>query len=332
MNLNRKYIKVAAAAAMAAVIVVDSFWIIGLKRGVASLEGKISSMENNLLNQMSSMESTVVRQSDNMETILKKGNSLLSDADVRFKLKGNKIAVSVHAMPKALAESETVFVRLYAGESIYEKEADEDGRTEFLIDMAETVRPVVLMKSEAGIRQEALEETYTGYLFAADLYTVWGDEDGSVPWGLTTWLTHEGSELPFDPAEVEKAEYVIKPTGIPVDHGDGTAELAAPLVNPESENGENLFEDTDCERVETVMMNGSNRFHAGYYADLSEFGERKDGVEYAVYLCITTKDKTRFYTTEDSVSTFVSHENSSSTSCGYGRLVPVYPEKQADGK
>jgi len=332
--MNREKIKMAAAFAGAAVLLVNSVWIVGLKKDIRELENRIGNLENNVLDRISSLQSVVGSQYGDMERLLAKESSMLSDASLDFKLKGNKISVSTHVIPKELSDQETVFVRIYAGESIYEKETDADGRAEFLINMAENIRPVVLVKSESGVRQESLEVTDTGYLFEADMYTVWGEDEArngeSGKWGLTTWISSVEGSLPFEPGDVEKAEYVIMPAGVVVkDTGNGTAEAAAqpaPLASwTDSEEAVRLFDETEGERIPVIEMNGASSSMVGYYGDLSEFMARKDGVEYRVYFCLTTKDGTRFYTQEDSASTFMSRGNSSSQSCGYGRIVPVYP-------
>lgn len=328
--MKKEELKKIAMAAGALLLLLDSVWILNMKGRLRSLESQLSGTESRISNSMYSMESRMESRYTELEELLKREQSILSDSSVDFKLKGDKVLVRMQAIPKEISKDEEIVARIYAGEAMYETKADAGGCAELLIDMAESVKPVFLIRSENGVRQEAMEETYTGYLFEADIYSVWGDSESTESWGLTTWVNaRDGGSLPFSPEDVETAEYVVKNTGTAADlnGGENSGQATESAVYISAEEQERIFDEDAGERIPAAEMNGANAQTVGYYADLSRYRERGDGIEYEVYLCLTTKDKTRFYTPYNSVSTFISDKNTESRSCGYGILVPVYPER-----
>lgn len=322
--MKKETMKEAALAAAILLLVLNSIWIRGLKSEIRSLKSQTDDMEMRLSNSMISMENKVSNGYLEVENMIKKDGSMFSGTSVTYKLKGKKLLIQMQAFPKEISNEEELFARVYAGEAMYEEKADAEGYAEILIDMAETVKPVFVMKSENGTRQEAMEETYTGYLFEADVYSTWGYSEGDMKWRLTTWVNAREDSLPFDPEEVETAEYIIKSLGAAeetnTDSGVGQAVEEAQYLSREEE----VRGLSGAERVPAVKRDGENKKTAEYYADLSAYGERKDGIQYGVYLCLTMKDGTVFYTPFDSVSTFSSHKNTSEQSSTYGRMVPVY--------
>lgn len=314
----------AAACLCAGIFLLDSLWIFELRREVDALESRVDVMETNLKSRINSLQSEMGNSYSRMEELLEKEQSMFSSTALDYKLKGSKISVSMQAFPKELSEDESIFARIYAGDRIYEKQADEDGRAEILIDMTDSIKPVFVIKSDNSVRQEALNDAYTGYLFEAGVNSIWGAQESLGSYSLTTWITPYSDELPFDPNEVAKAEFVVKNSGIREEGNGNAGSSVAMAVELTNEDGMEIFEEDAGDRIPAVLMHGASREQAAFYADLSQYADRKDSFRYDVYLCLTTKDGTRFYTPTDSVAAFSVEETSSTTSSGNGRLVPVY--------
>lgn len=319
--MNRERLKNAVLLLAAAVLLLDSVWIGSMRSELRSLQGQLSNAEQSLKSSLQILQSETNSRFLSLESSLKKEQSLFSAADADYGLEGNKIAVSLHVVPKELSEDEVIIARVYAGDRIYEKQADEDGRAKLLVDMAETVTPVLLIKSDRGLRQEALEETYTGNLFDAEVYSVWGDS-----YSLVTYISPYERELPFDPEKVAKAEYVVVNSGeLEVQNGSGAAEAVA--IEAPYEDVIDIFNGETGERLSAVMMHGANTKHVEYSGDFSRYADRKDGFRYDVYLCLTMEDGTRFYTPSGSTASFAAGSVTATMADGNGQLVPIYEKK-----
>lgn len=308
------------------ILTVNVVLLMKVTKELGDVRSKLSGMENNLQSRMDTISYEMRSRLEALEESQKKEQSLLSDSSLDYKLQGDKILVTIKAVPKEISETETLYARIYAGDQVYEEEMDRDGRVQIPVEMAETIRPVILIKSEGKTRQETLGEQYTGNMFEAQVYSTWEDAN-KEKWGYTIWISPGDYGLPFDPDQVEKAEFVVQNTGNKQNFDGQSAETAASsaAVEVDESEGERLFTEEAGDRIEAVKMKVSSKDQIGYYADLSQYADRNDSMQYLVYFCLTARDGLRFYTPYESVSDFCTDGTHSSKSCGSGRLVPVFP-------
>lgn len=328
--MNKERMKKALALALAVLLGFNCAGLYLLHQEVASLKGQISSMSSSLRANIDSLNYGMGSQIGYLEELIKKDQSILSDSSVDYRLKGNKIRVELRAVPKTLSVGEELFARVYAGDQVYEAQADSDGLAVVETEMAEYIKPVFLIKSADGLRQEALDEVYTGSLFEADIETLWGETSpgGGNPdseaekWGLTVWIYARNERLPFAPEEVTSAEFVVKNSGVR-EVSNGIAEAVAAEVTVA--DGDFLFSENAGDRIPAKEIQSVKEESAGYWADLSQYRDRKDGIRYDVYFCLTTADGTRFQTPYDAVASFSTDEKSrSDMTISGGVLTPVY--------
>ena len=328
--MNRERMKKALALVLVVLLGINSVGLYLLHRELTSLKYQLSGMASSLRANIDSLNYEIGNRYGYLEELIRKDQSMLSDSSVSCRLKADKIRVEMQAVSKTLSGGEELFARVYAGDRMYEAPVSQDGLAVIETGMAEYIRPVFVIKSTDGIRQEAMDEIYTGSLFEAGIETRWGEDSLGVitrnadeqRWGLTAWIFARNEGLPFVPDEVTSAEFVVKNSGIR-ESSDGPAEVAA--VEVAGADGEFLFSENAGDRIPAKAIQGVKGESVGYWADLSGYRDRKDGIRYDVYFCLTTADGVRFQTPYDAVASFSTDENSwSDMTTNGGILAPVY--------
>lgn len=309
------------------------------ERRIKMLTEQISIVTSNASSMESRLSANFENEIDNLRKEMKKEASLFADSDISVSLSGADIVVSMKAVPKEIAVDETLIFRLETEDGFVEYEADKNYQAEARLPMTSSIEIVALFQSNRGIRQESFERLDTAGLFNVDLNSIWGSDAETLEpkHGYTVWLEPNWQQhlLPFDPVDVAKAEFVIHNSGIQELNDDNAAvtsawaQSTAPATPVDSnrlmEDVSYVFAEDFGERMEAIMIEGSNQKRAGYYVELAEAIEsRKDGMRYEVYFCITTKDGARYATPSHSVATFAELGKNASFGSGDGMMYPVF--------
>lgn len=335
--MKRETIKNILLMIVTAAFVFQSFQISSLKSQMEEIRSQVLAIGNNVRNTETSLRNEFSHRLNEIDEQAKKDASLFSDTEIVATLSGADIVLNLKAIPKEIRNDETLVFKIDTGEKVLEVAADQNYQAQTKISMTPSVQVLAVFQSESGVRQETFEPIDTAGLFTLSLSSVWGDEGNSedAKWGYTVWLEPDwtaDSLLPFDPKQVEKAEFVIHNSGIQELSNDGSSDsstradsIAAAVPYYEVEDVSYVFDENFGERIEAIPMHGSNQKRAGYYVELAEVRDaRKNGIRYNIYFCITTKDGTRFATPDHAVASFAVTEKSSSLSSGDGIMLPVF--------
>lgn len=334
--MHMRVIKWLAAAAVLALLAANCVGLFLLRRDIQWFQEQTGQAQNTLMARMSALDASLARQRNEFADMLRQEQSLFSDYAIEMRLQEGNLAVTVQATPKEQMADEILSVRIDAGESSYEQLMDENGRTTFLLGHVGSLRPTLILRSDAGVRQEVLEEIYTDSYFTYSLYSQWGEGDSGPQQKeeLTLWLTPPESGAPFSTQEIQQATFLVYDTGVtrlPPEGGEGSASASISAAEtparpiPEQETLERL--EKESERLPAEQLAGEGENWLGFRADLSPYTQREDGVEYEVYLAVTTQDGMRYFTRE-AVATFCSTGRSSDKSSGDGLLQPIFSQSR----
>lgn len=296
-------------------LIVITYNVIDLKKQVTNIEND-RPMLYNLQNDLRSIQNEVNDGYDDIEELLEKEQSLFSETSVDIKLKGSKLAVTMSGVPKAIDNSEKLIAKITTGDKIYEQEADENGSAVIVTDMTDVIKPMFIIKSDTGVRQEALPEQYTHEALTFDIYSEW-DDDNIDQWKLNLWILKTDKELPFTKSDVAKAEFILVKTGI-IENEKYEEEIEA------EKNGFRLSKFNGISIPAEEISSGEGKLNIGYTGDFSEYGDKHEDIYYDIYFVLTTKDGIKYTSPYNSVASFTSHENGSSKGCGDDIIRPIF--------
>lgn len=347
--MKKDNIKTGAFILVLVILASNTIMIGQLKKELREQRAEYGSLENELRNSMGDLQYGVQSQYGEIQDLLSAEQSIFSQTSVELKNNDGQIAVTMRGVPKELASGETVFARVNADGRLQEQELDENYQAVILVDMARVIQPEFVIRSDAGIRQEAMEEIQTSDLLSSHFICMWdlnNAVDNKKP--LSLWIEPYGEGgLPFAADQVEKAEFILVNSGVvesSQNQGSGSGSATSMAVPAEGLNME-AFQTLEGERIPAHPMSeqeymeelaaragdgipagtvsGMESYGVGFWADLSEYAARKDGIRYDVFFMLTTKDGMH-YGTPDAVASFGSTQKSTSTSDGEGALMPIF--------
>ncbi|MEG0580138.1 MAG: hypothetical protein RR490_09500, partial [Niameybacter sp.] len=214
--MNKNNLKKAAVVLAFLMITVNCLNTYRMQRELEYLRSECQNLNNSLQRGMDNVSNKLHEEYGKVETLLTKEQSIFSETSIDLKGQGNKIVVTMRAIPKKMANTETLIARITAGEKVYEQEVASNNEAVMLIGMVETIQPMFIIQSEEGVRQETLEECYTGGIFDVNMGSEWEDRDSGsgISMVLNLWTEEDASTLPFPTEDVEKAEFIIVNSGI----------------------------------------------------------------------------------------------------------------------
>lgn len=347
--MNKNNLKTGALILALVILASNTIMIGQLKRELREQRAEYDSLESYLRSSMGELQYGVQGQYGEIQDLLLAEQSIFSQTSVELKTQNGQIAVTMRGVPKELAAGETVFARVIADGRQQEQELDENNQAEILVDMAREILPEFVIRSDAGIRQEAMEEIQTSDLLSSHFVCQWdfnNAADGKTP--LSLWIESYGEGgLPFAADQVEKAEFILVNSGVVESSqndgaGSGAAtSMAVPVEGLNMEAFQTLEGEripahpiSDQERMEALAASAGDRipesaasgmdsYGMGFWADLSEYAAGKDGIRYDVFFMMTIKGGMCFGT-PDAVASFSTTKNSTSTSDGEGALMPIF--------
>lgn len=323
--MNKNNIKNIVIILAFIMLMINFFNINSMKKEFEYLRNDNSRLENNLQNSISDIQH-IYR---NVEELIKKEQSIFLTSSVDFKLQGNKIAVTMKAVPKEIASTEKLVARIIANGEVYEQEADENNQAVILVDMAETLKPMFIIKSDTGLRQESLDELYTSEIFTVNVFSEWADESNSLEdkMILNLWIEANENALPFTENDIEKAEFIITDSGIIEEpnsnQGYGGASTSDRVI-PMDDKGEYYFNQLQGDTVPATKLSGEGKFVIGYSADFSEYLNSEEGIRYEIYFNLITKDGVQYITPYNSVASFSLSKGGRGSSSGDDILRPIF--------
>lgn len=282
-----------------------------LKKQVDGFEG-YHSMLSNIQNEIRRIQGEVSDGYKDVEDLLKQEQSLFSETSVEIKLKDNKLEITMSAVPKEISNDETLIAKITAGEKVYEQETDKNGTAVILVDIIDIIKPMFIIKSETGVRQEALPEQYTDQALKVDIHTEWKGDDS---WVLNLWILKLDKELPFDKSDIAKTEFLLVKTEDLVD--DKYEEMM-------EISKEDLSSLDGISIPAKEIAAGEGKLHIGYTADFSEYADKQEGLRYDIHFVLTTKDGMKYTSPYNSAASFTSHEGGSNKGCGSDIISPIF--------
>lgn len=313
--MNKDKLKNIALILALVLLIVITYNVIGLKEQVRNLENDRSTLFN-MQNEIRRIQREVSDGYKDVEDLLKQEQSLFSETSIDIKLKDSKLEITMNAVPKEISNDETLIAKITAGEKVYEQEADENGTAVIVADMTDIIKPMFIIKSETGVRQEALPEQYTHEALTFDIYTEWG-EPVSDSWNLNVWILKTDKDLPFNKGDVAKAEFILVKTGI-------IENEKYEEVIEVKENGFWLDKLNGISIPAEEIASSEGKLHIGYTADFSEYADKQEDIYYDIYFVLTTKDGIKYTSPYNSVASFTSHKNGSSKGCGDDIIRPIF--------
>lgn len=283
------------------------------KNLIKDLKKEFLSSERSLQYSLSNIQQENQNLYKNIEELLEKEQSLFSETKVDLKLQGDKIAISMYAIPKEIRNGEKLIAKITANGETYEEETDDNYKAEFIVDMTEKIKPGFIIKSDSGIRQESLDELLTQDIFTTHVYSEWTNKNKDV---LSLWVRSRKGEPPFAEEDIEKAEFIV------VDgrkSGDFYMEVA-PIID----NIEDFFNHVKGDVIPAVLSPSKVSQGIGYIVDLSEYYKREDNIQYEVYFTLTTKNGMKYITSYNPVATFMRSKGNGSASSGEEILRPIF--------
>lgn len=332
--MNKSKIKNGVVILAFIMLTANFFNSYSIKKDLENLRNDYLRLERNLDIRIGDIQNTIDNEYENMEALLKEEQSIFSETSINLKLQGNKIAVTMRAVPKEMTTSEKLIARVVANNKAYEQEVDENNQTVILVDIAEAIAPMFIIKSDMGVRQEVLEEVYTSEIFTGRVFSEWDhEEDNSLKatMKLKAWIVADEEAPPFTENDIEKAEFIIADSGVIVEEqnsnqGHSTAysssnEVSIKEVPLKDKYGVGLLQG---DRVTAIKELGEGKFLVGYSMDFSEYAQREDGIQYEIYFTLTTKDGVQYITPYNPIATFSSSPRSSSSGSGEEVLRPIF--------
>nr|WP_307992066.1 hypothetical protein [uncultured Niameybacter sp.] len=302
-----------------------------IRKDLKNLRSDYSNLETYLDMRIGNIQNTINREYENIETLLKQEQSMFSQASVKLKLKGDKIEVTMKAIPKEIENREKLIARIVANDKVYEQEVDGNNQAFILVDIVESIEPILIIQSDTGVRQEVLEKVYTDDIFTGRVFGEWDREEGKSFKTLNAWITVDEEALPFTENDIEKAEFIIVGNESTmgekrVNQGQRTDYKATKEVRVREEVVEDRYTPNTFEgdRVIGTKKSGEGKFLVGYSMDFSEYMQRQDNIRYEIYFVLTTKDGVEYITPYNPIATFSSSARSSSSGSGDEILKPVF--------
>lgn len=323
--MNKNNIKNIVIILAFIILTLNFFNIYSMKKEFEYLKNDNSRLENNLQNSINNIQH-VYR---NVEELIKKEQSIFLTSSVDLKLQGNKIAVTMKAVPKEISTNEKLVARVIANGVAYEQETDENNQAVILVDMAETVKPMFIIKSDTGLRQESLDELYTSEILTVNVLSEWADESYSLEdkMILNLWIKDNENELPFTENDIEKAEFIITDSGIveqPNSNQGYDSDSTSAESIPMDAKGEYYFNQLQGDVVPASKLPGEGKFVIGYSGDFSKYLNSKEGILYEIYFNLITKDGVQYITPYNSVASFGFSKGGRGSSSGDDILRPIF--------
>ena len=310
-------------------LVFNSWQLIQVKQELSNLTYEynhtLASIQNNIRN----IENGFSQQYNRIDELLTEQASLFSETGISMKLAGNQIAVTMTAVPKELANNETLTARITAGEKIYEQPVNANGSTTILIDPAEYIKPCFVIQSPSGIRQQTLGDVYTMNALNGYVHSSWEDTAGNSSDMVLGIYLPDMKGQPFTADEIAEVACIVVNTGEKGREGTGENAIAAIpeaeavyMGEPEQLSSPDAI--PEGEEYIAVKQADSTADEPHYQADfLDRYSKLEDNIRYNVYLVITTTDGMRFATTGSRLADFWYADKHSSAGAYDTALFPI---------
>lgn len=321
--MDKEFLKNVALVLSFIMLAVNFFGIHQLKNEVENLKRDNIRIESNLQTGIWNLDSRMWENQEAIKAELKKAQSLFSEISVDLALQGDRIAVSIYALPKDLEAGERILAQIEVDGQTYEQELGTDNRAEILVEKAEWIKPVLVLKSDSGERREVLEEQSTRALLAVNISHEWMVESFCL-------VMEEGQQpFPFVKEDIETAEFIIADSGIVrTQPNSGYGQMQESIHETTEAEVAEFFRTLQGDKIPALEMNHLGSLGIAYRVDLSEYIARKDGVYYEIYFSMTTRDGVR-YVSEKPVATFSFLEGGRSTGSGEDTLRPLFPQEKS---
>ena len=318
-----------------------------MEEEIESLRERYSGLESHMMSELSSIRSDIRENGSELKNLMEQGQSLFSKASADLKLKGNKLVVTVSAVPKEQREGEILTARIAAGGQVYEQQLDGHNQTVFEIDVTDSVEPSLRLTSPDGVRQESLDVLYTSQLLTFEVQGNWSADAGEADSGTDgrnlfyAWVSpgSDRDRLPFEEEDIAEAQFIIEDTGIvaepPADgksgsaSGGGSGYVHATQVAGTGKRDVTIPQGESVPARKLAEGNGSGGT-IGYTADLSEYTDKKDGKYYEIYFMLTTKDGMRYVTPDNNIGSFCIYEGWEDRGSAGGSMWPVFEADEVD--
>lgn len=319
------------------VIIIFTVMIIGInlwdnysiKKEVQNLRDDYSRLENNIYSNIENIRYNLQDEYENIEELLKKEQSIFSQASVELKIQDDQIAVTMQAVPKEITNTEKLIARIAADGQVYEQEVNANNEAVILVDMVSILKPMFVIKSERGVRQEALEPVYTNDILQCTVLSEWDYGEESSPkeyMGLKIQFGENEEGLPFDEKSIESAEFILKENGY-IEEGNSNYSYGASQASAVTNSTyieEDYSELLQGKHIPALKQAGEDDNRLIYTADFAEYIRKEDSIYYEVYFTLRTKSGMQYITPYNTVATFSSSKNSSNMGSGESVLVPIF--------
>lgn len=315
---------------LSVLLIINTIQLVQIKNEISHLRNDYSSTYNTLSNRITNIERSMYNQTNEIRDILTEQEALFATTDVQVAYQNKKLAVTVHAVPKALKNGESIWASIAVGNKTVTQQLDQNGYTTITLEpTVASFVPSLQIKSSTGMQQQVLDEISTASYIYADVYAFWNDastEEFNFNLGrvLEFHLQPYQDTLPFTIEEIADIYLIVHDAG--TIRGKIAKEAAAIPIDKASLSFITMV--PDGERVEVVAQENKGNKVFAYYADLSEFTERADEIDYEVHLVVETTYGLTYSTVEsEPIATFWSDKSTLHQSANAPVLSPIFETK-----
>ncbi len=294
MNAPKNNFKTIIIAVLVVLLAVNTVQLFQVKEELEHLRNDYVSMYNTINNRVSNVENTLHRQTNEIREILNEQEALFASTNVDVAYQDRKLTVTINAVPKELKNNETLWASVMIGNETFTQQFDASGKAVISLEPHTTsFVPTIQIKSPAGIKQQVLDEISTIEFMSANVEVFWNDalaKDFNLGHMLEFYLYPWKGTLPFTAEEIADIYLIVSNTG-PRGMSEPIPEAKEAYIAKPIDGVYNTLETAlpQGERVNVVMMDDASGSKALiYYADLTEFVDRADDIEYEVHLVVET--------------------------------------------
>lgn len=315
--MNDKHLKVITSVILI-LLVCNTWQLHSVRQQLREISNTSNHTNSQLFARISDLQYDVDNQYHRINALLNQQASLFSKTSVDMKLLDGHLAVTMQATPKELQNKETMFARIVIGNKVYEQATDQSGRATLLLepaDLPSTIQPSFVIQSPSGVRQEVLaEESVIDYI-SAPIESSWHEDFNGSDTILDLYL-YDFPNQPFTADQIEDVKCIV--VGKNFDRNEPAPDIkATPTVDPMQQTI------PQGDTVAVVKQSDSTANTVHYQADFSNYQKQQDGIQYQVYVVLTTTDGFTFATLQNPVADFSFEKGGASAGCGSERLIPV---------
>ncbi|MCT4633999.1 MAG: hypothetical protein N4A76_14850 [Firmicutes bacterium] len=309
---------------MSLLLVLNFLNTLSIKRRLNDIESGMSRSARDYRSQINDLDKMTRDGFNEINESIEKSSSLFFDKNVDVKLQNNDLSIYVSCSPKKIRNGQILFAEVSTENDFFRQEMLFDSNSKSYSALIKTpvskkITTNIVIKSSDYNLHESLGSQNIDSFLSMDIDSSWGiDEYNHGAENVLTVIIDEYNKyMPFSKEDVKNAYFLIS------DDDDFA------LNNLQKNEISDMIKNSDAENFSLITAEKNIYKHASptwllARVDLSDFTNKKDGIEYQAYMIIETKDDEYYVTKNNSICSFSSKDNSASKGSGSNTLSPVF--------